>query len=68
MLILTRRAGQGVDLVDSATNKILATVQVLDFLPNDVVRLGFEADARIHILRDNAKQRQRGEDGDGETY
>lgn len=57
MLMLTRRVGESVDLIDSTTGRPVAAVQVLALLPNDVVRLGFLAPPHISILRDNAKRR-----------
>jgi carbon storage regulator CsrA len=57
MLMLTRRAGESIDLTDTVTGKVVATVTVLAFLPGGLVRLGFVAPATISILRDNAKER-----------
>lgn len=54
MLILTRRRGTAVDLIDRNTDRIIATVTVLDILPNDVVRIGFDAPPSVRIVRDNA--------------
>jgi len=55
MLILTRKAGESVDC--SRNGVPLLVVKVLALLPNGVVRLGFEADRSVSILRDNALTR-----------
>ena len=57
MLILTRRTGQAVDLIDKATGKAVATVTVLDITGDHQIRLGFDAPPHISILRDNAIRR-----------
>jgi sRNA-binding carbon storage regulator CsrA len=57
MLMLTRRKGESVDLIDSASEEVLATVTVDAFLPNGVIRLGFNARGDIRIVRDNAIRR-----------
>jgi sRNA-binding carbon storage regulator CsrA len=61
MLMLTRRKGESVDLcVDGA---VIATVKVLELLPDGVVRLGFEADRSVDIRRDNMVKTRSREDG-----
>lgn len=64
MLMLTRKAGESVDLTDAVTGRKVATVQVLAFLPNDVVRLGFVAPPTITIMRDNAKRRMEADESE----
>jgi len=54
MLMLTRRRNEAVDFIDRQTGQVLATVTVLELLPNNVVRLGFEALPSVRIVRDNA--------------
>jgi sRNA-binding carbon storage regulator CsrA len=54
MLIITRRRGEAVDLIDRDTDKVVATITVLAFLPNDIVRIGIEAPDFVRIVRDNA--------------
>lgn len=56
MLVLTRRAGEGVELTDRDTGEVIATVKVL-FTRIGEATLGFEAPERVHILRDDAVQR-----------
>lgn len=58
-LMLTRRAGEAVDVYDKEKRCVL-TVRVHEFLPNGIVRLAFEADRDYTILRDNAKERHGG--------
>ena len=53
--MLTRRVGEAVDL--SIDGRILATVKVLALLPNNQIRMGFDADPAVTIMRDNAKRR-----------
>lgn len=53
MLILTRKQGESIDLVDKRSGEIIASVMVLAFLPNGIVRLGFDADSNINIIRDD---------------
>lgn len=67
MLILDRKRGQAVDLMNKDTKRVLATVRVLEICPDGVVRLGFDAGQEILIMRDNAseRQRQQGMDIDG---
>lgn len=62
MLLLTRRRGGATDLIDRDSGIVLATVTVLGVTPDGAVRLGFEAQPHIHILRDDAIRR----DHDGE--
>lgn len=57
MLMLTRRRGESVDVFDKHGNVVI-TVNVAEFLPNNVVRLGFAAANEYTILRDNAKSRE----------
>lgn len=61
MLLLTRYVGESVDLIDRDTRRVIATVSVLALLPNDNVRLGFNAGPEISIVRDNAKRRMESE-------
>lgn len=56
MLILERRAGESVELRDRKTGRVLAVIRVLEFLPNDNVRIGFDAAQDIHIVRNNMKR------------
>jgi sRNA-binding carbon storage regulator CsrA len=65
MLVLTRRAGDEVDLI-GPDGRILAVVKVLALLPNQNVRLGFEADASINIRRDNLRPNEGEGHGEGE--
>lgn len=66
MLILMRRTGEAVDIIDRATNRVLASVQVLavitDTQNQPTVRLGFEAPPQIKIIRDNAVRREKDEE------
>jgi carbon storage regulator CsrA len=62
MLILTRRVGESVDL--SIEGLPLASVKVIAFLPNNQVRLGFEADRRVTIMRDDANDKRSSTDGE----
>lgn len=57
MLILTRRKGEAVDLIDRDTQEVLATVTFLEHMPDGAIRVGFSALPRIAIVRDNAKDR-----------
>lgn len=57
MLILTRRKNEAVDLIDRDSGEVLCAVSILELLPNGVVRLGFEADSSVRIVRDNAVQK-----------
>jgi sRNA-binding carbon storage regulator CsrA len=56
MLMLTRRRGESVDIYDKNGN-VVVTIHVNEFLPSNVVRLGFAATRDYTILRDNAKTR-----------
>jgi sRNA-binding carbon storage regulator CsrA len=67
MLILTRRKNEAVDLIDRQTGEVLATVTVLEFLPNNVIRLGFEALPSMRIVRDNAIDRTGDKDNGKES-
>lgn len=51
MLILTRKAGQAVDLLQRATGDPIATVEVLGTLADGSIRLGFRAGQDIKISR-----------------
>jgi carbon storage regulator CsrA len=64
MLMLTRRPGQAVDLIDTNSGDVVATVTLMACLSGNQVRLGFDAPPHIHIVRDDAKRR--GKDGDQE--
>ena len=69
MLMLTRKPGQAVDLIDTNTGQVIATVLLIACLNGNSVRLGFDAPPHIHIIRDDAKRRDRDEeqeDGDEE--
>lgn len=59
MLMLTRRRGESVDIYDK-NGTVVVTISVAEFLPNNVVRLGFDAVSEYTILRDNAKHREKG--------
>jgi sRNA-binding carbon storage regulator CsrA len=61
MLMLTRRRGESVDIYDRQ-GKVVVTVSVAEFLPNNVIRLGFAASSDYTILRDNAKLREQKSD------
>jgi sRNA-binding carbon storage regulator CsrA len=63
--MLTRRRGETVDL--KVAGRVIATVKVLEFLPNDQVRLGFDADRTVSIERDNMKQGKGDGHGDEES-
>lgn len=63
MLILTRKRGEAVDIIDRASGNVLATVTVMQVV-GSVVRLGFEAPRSVQILRDNAINRAT-ENGNG---
>lgn len=67
MLMLTRRKNEAVDFIDRQTGEVLATVTVLELLPNNVVRLGFEARPSVRIVRDNAIDRTGDKDNGNET-
>jgi carbon storage regulator CsrA len=56
MLLLTRKVGESVTC--SVDGVPLVTVKVLELWPNGQVRLGFEADRTVAILRDNAVSRR----------
>lgn len=58
MLILERKQGESVDLTDRRTGKVLATVKIMETLPDGSIRLGFNAGRDVIIMRDNAKQRR----------
>jgi carbon storage regulator CsrA len=73
MLFLIRKVGESVDI--SRAGQPLVTVKVMGFLPNDQVRLGFDADRSVTIMRDNAINRryndepndkEEGDEGEGE--
>ncbi len=65
MLILTRRKGEAVDIIDREKGGVLCTVTLLELLPNGTVRIGFDAPEHIRIIRDNAVRRH--DDGDEES-
>lgn len=67
MLILTRKRGEAVDLFDRNSDKLLATVVVLEILSGGAVRLGFDAGQEIHIVRDNARRRDDGQGNETES-
>jgi sRNA-binding carbon storage regulator CsrA len=48
-------------MIDERTGAVLVSVMVLELLPGGLVRLGFDADKSVSIVRDNAKRR----DGNG---
>jgi sRNA-binding carbon storage regulator CsrA len=72
MLILTRRRGQAVDLIDKTRGVVVATVTILEILEEAIegaandkgptIRLGVEAPTYIRIVRDNAVRRNDGEE------
>jgi carbon storage regulator CsrA len=66
MLVLTRKPGEAVDLHDTRTNQPVGTVTVLAILAGGVVRLGFDAEPHIRILRDNVKPTTEKDHGDEE--
>lgn len=55
MLMLERKKGESVDLIDRDTHIVLCTVKVLEIMADGNVRLGFQADQKVHIKRDNIK-------------
>lgn len=57
-LRVTRKVGDAVYC--SIAGKPLVTVFVDALLPDGAVRLGFEADRSVDILRDNARVRREG--------
>ena len=65
MLILTRRKGEAVDIIDRERGDVLCTVTLLELLPNGTVRIGFDAPEFIRIIRDNAVRRH--DDGESES-
>lgn len=67
MLILTRRKGEAVDLIDRRSEEVIATVTLLELLPNGNVRLGFDAPEHVRIIRDNAVRRHDDGDEEGEV-
>lgn len=54
MLRLTRKKGEAVYI--RTNGKVIAVVRVLDFLPNDTVELGFDAERSVDITRDNMRK------------
>lgn len=56
MLMLTRKRGRSVDLIDADTDQVLATIVVLEIIGKEV-RLGFKATDSVRIVRDDAKVR-----------
>ena len=60
MLLLTRKKGESIDLVLRETEEVIATFQIVEILPNGVVRVGIEADQDIQIRRDNMRSREDG--------
>lgn len=58
MLCLGRRKGEITRLVDRNTGRELGTVTVLDAPPNGRVRLGFEFDSSVRILREEVAARE----------
>ncbi len=66
MLMLTRRRGEAVDLIDRASGEVLVTVTVLELLPKGSIRLGFDAKDSIQILRDDARRRDDAEEENGD--
>lgn len=67
MLVLTRSDQQSVFLNDRTTGRRIAEVKVLGVSASGVVRLGFEADERVSIVRDNMRRDSEGEEvKDGE--
>lgn len=60
MLVLTRRRGESVDLVERHTQTRIATVKVISVVAHPsglghTVHLGFDAPDTISILRDDIK-------------
>lgn len=64
MLILMRKRGEAVDIIDRDSSTVLATITVLEVVSGNNVRLGFDAPQHIKIIRDNAVRR---DDGTEET-
>ena len=57
MLILTRRAGQTVQLISRDTQEVLCTVHLVLVTHARNVQLGFDAPPHVQVLRDDAKKR-----------
>lgn len=59
-LVLTRAIGQGIQVFDRKTGEKVMTISVNDVRWNAVARLGFKADERYCIVRDEIADRYRG--------
>lgn len=59
-LVLTRAVGQGIQVYDRKTGEKVMTISVNDVRWNSVTRLGFKADERYCIIRDEIVNRHRG--------
>ncbi len=55
MLILTRRVNEATEIKDTRRDEHIATVLIMD-IRGGLVRMGWEADKHIQVLRDNALQ------------
>lgn len=54
MLILTRRIGEAIDFKDTRRDEAIGSVVVLALPQRNIVRLGFEMERHIQVLRDDA--------------
>jgi sRNA-binding carbon storage regulator CsrA len=59
MLLLMRKVGEAVDLIDSRTGLVLCTVKVEQITPSDEVRISFDAQPWVDIERDNMRKGRR---------
>lgn len=60
MLILTRRVGQAIDFSDTRRNEPMGSLVVLALPARNTVRLGFEMEKHIQVLRDDAIRVKKG--------
>ena len=58
MLLLTRKLGEWVDIKDTRTDEVVASVYVTE-LHSGTVRLGFRGPPHIQFLRHNAHKRDK---------
>jgi carbon storage regulator CsrA len=54
VLILSRRTGEAIDIIDSRNQEVLCTLTVLKVKPDNQVSLGFNAKPHISLVRDDA--------------
>lgn len=68
MLLLERKRGEAIDLIVIGVDgqeEVIATFKIIEFLPNNNVRIGIEAAKNIHIRRDNMRRRDDGNEVKG---